>query len=365
MWIVPKTLNISPSALVMEESTSGSSELSDLFARSVMWRSKPSPSRTWSRRLKTDSSTRLLSLRILNDSTGLSSLEKWISSLGASPVSRSPKLDEELEMKTPDISSPISSKGSESSDLPLFSLRTSRGSSQPSSEETAGETPKGLPFSSMSAENWNEWVSRSRLECSQRAKSELLTRERGSSSSDAVLISVPRVSTSSTNSSEGQNISPEQLIPEGGERAPSLGSPPESPSASLPNWATPTTRDFKGAYSEESQKNKPRNLLPDQVKLWTTISARDHYDAKLKGPMSPRKDGTPRFDQLPRQVLHQENYTAPLNPRWVEALMGVPIGWTLPSCSRPLRAERTSSEPSGTESSPMSLREPSESSGEN
>jgi hypothetical protein len=31
-----------------------------------------------------------------------------------------------------------------------------------------------------------------------------------------------------------------------------------------------------------------------------------------------------------------------LNPRWVETLMGLPIGWTMPSCSRPLTIEPTS-----------------------
>jgi hypothetical protein len=25
-----------------------------------------------------------------------------------------------------------------------------------------------------------------------------------------------------------------------------------------------------------------------------------------------------------------------LNPRWVETLMGLPIGWTMPSCTRPV-----------------------------
>jgi hypothetical protein len=30
------------------------------------------------------------------------------------------------------------------------------------------------------------------------------------------------------------------------------------------------------------------------------------------------------------------NMSGKLNPRWVETLMGLPIGWTMPSCTRPV-----------------------------
>jgi hypothetical protein len=30
-----------------------------------------------------------------------------------------------------------------------------------------------------------------------------------------------------------------------------------------------------------------------------------------------------------------------LNPRWVETLMGLPVGWTMPSCVSPVTIERT------------------------
>ena len=42
----------------------------------------------------------------------------------------------------------------------------------------------------------------------------------------------------------------------------------------LLSWPTPTQRDWKGAYSEESQANKLRHLLPDAVlKSWPTPTA--------------------------------------------------------------------------------------------
>jgi hypothetical protein len=39
-----------------------------------------------------------------------------------------------------------------------------------------------------------------------------------------------------------------------------------------------------------------------------------------------------------------------LNPRWVETLMGLPVGWTMPSCKSPVTIERMSSDSSETES---------------
>jgi len=48
-----------------------------------------------------------------------------------------------------------------------------------------------------------------------------------------------------------------------------------------------------------------------------------------------------------------------LNPRWVETLMGLPVGWTMPSCASPVIPESTSSASSETASSPQSLSEPS------
>jgi hypothetical protein len=45
-----------------------------------------------------------------------------------------------------------------------------------------------------------------------------------------------------------------------------------------------------------------------------------------------------------------------LNPRWVETLMGLPIGWTMPSCIRPVTIAPTSCDSSG-----MALCQPSQS----
>jgi hypothetical protein len=60
-----------------------------------------------------------------------------------------------------------------------------------------------------------------------------------------------------------------------------------------------------------------------------------------------QKDGS-MTDKLDQQV---KNHTSGrLNPRWVETLMGLPVGWTMPSCASPVTIERMSSDCSGMES---------------
>jgi hypothetical protein len=83
-------------------------------------------------------------------------------------------------------------------------------------------------------------------------------------------------------------------------------------------WPTPTSRDHKGAYSEESQELKPRWLLPDAVKKYPTPKARD------SGP-SQRSVHAP-MDALPN-LVRLENGDGPMNPAFPEWLMGFPQGW--------------------------------------
>jgi hypothetical protein len=50
---------------------------------------------------------------------------------------------------------------------------------------------------------------------------------------------------------------------------------------------------------------------------------------------------------LTTKVAMQQN--GKLNPRWVETLMGLPVGWTMPSCASPVTIERMNSDCSGME----------------
>jgi hypothetical protein len=77
-----------------------------------------------------------------------------------------------------------------------------------------------------------------------------------------------------------------------------------------PQWATP--EGMAGGKTSRGGKRKNELLLTGQVK----------QDASGK-----------------------------LNPRWVEALMGLPVGWVMPSCAAPVTIEPTSCDFSETESS--------------
>ena len=69
------------------------------------------------------------------------------------------------------------------------------------------------------------------------------------------------------------------------------------------NWATPSTRDTQGPRGVAAQKRKgnPQDTLPNQL--------------------GPR-----------------------VNPRWIETLMGLPIGWVMPNCVNPFNPAAMNSE---------------------
>ncbi len=88
-WIIPKQLHTLVCALDTEALISDSEESSQICGQSLFVRSKPMPSRTWSRKWKRDSWTRHLSGRILRPSLGQRFAIAWTSSLVDTRVSRS------------------------------------------------------------------------------------------------------------------------------------------------------------------------------------------------------------------------------------------------------------------------------------
>jgi hypothetical protein len=96
---------------------------------------------------------------------------------------------------------------------------------------------------------------------------------------------------------------------------------------------------------------------------WPTASARDGKDSP--GAWMYAVADRNREDQLARKVYavefgrvvltntvshgsHPVSSTSRLNARWVETLMGVPVGWTMPSCASPVTIERMNSDSSVT-----------------
>jgi hypothetical protein len=83
---------------------------------------------------------------------------------------------------------------------------------------------------------------------------------------------------------------------------------------------------------------------------WGTPTARDHK--------SGRGNEDRQYKELTPMVERQQS--GKLNPRWVETLMGLPIGWTMPSCTSPQTIAPTSCDSSAMESCQRPLSELSE-----
>jgi hypothetical protein len=117
------------------------------------------------------------------------------------------------------------------------------------------------------------------------------------------------------------------------------------------NWATPQAHDAQGPKTPEqiavmrAKGHGVRNL--NEQATWATPQAKDHK--------SGHRDPTiVQYKQLNVEV--EARATGKLNPRWVETLMGLPIGWTMPSCTSPQTIA-----PMSCDSSAMELCQPPQS----
>jgi hypothetical protein len=114
-----------------------------------------------------------------------------------------------------------------------------------------------------------------------------------------------------------------------------------TPKASDPQHSGPNMRDSAGNYA------LPAQAVREQ---WGTPTARDHK--------SGRGNNEREYKELTPMVERQQS--GKLNPRWVETLMGLPIGWTMPSCTSPQTIAPMSCDSSATELSRPPQSEPSE-----
>lgn len=105
MWILPKQLITSLSVPDTEELTLGCEEFSQLAEQSLMWRSKPSPSRTWSQRWKRVNWIKRLSGQTLKPYHWKRFQRAWRLSLAASRANLSPPQESGKAMKTQGTSS--------------------------------------------------------------------------------------------------------------------------------------------------------------------------------------------------------------------------------------------------------------------
>jgi len=282
MWILPKQLHTSPYVLDTEELISDLNEQSLICEQSLLVRSKPTLARTWLRKWKRDSWTQHLSGRILKPSLGATFVERWTSCLADTLVSPSQPLESDLEKTTQDISGLILQMELDLCNLDYASSKTWKAISPLDSEKLS--------------KNWKALVIKQRGEYSQRQK---------------------------------------------------LGQPTDVKECS--SWPTPRSRDWKDTGDLSNVKygetlglavQKNHNTIGSHQESWATPQARDGQGGTNVGLWLDLK----RSRALPNQMCFVNNKdNVKLNPRWVETLMGIPIGWTMPSCTNPLIIEQTNS----------------------
>jgi hypothetical protein len=144
------------------------------------------------------------------------------------------------------------------------------------------------------------------------------------------------------------------------------------------NWPTARTSDGIGGLPETEMTNKGFRSLrvrsnqwfgaklkdavetlhnqPDQVnnntggnhqeslqatKNWATPQASDYVEGARTSLQSNQKCLGRDLKQL--EMVDKKSQTMRLNPRWVEVLMGLPVGWCMPSCVTPWITEQTNS----------------------
>jgi hypothetical protein len=100
------------------------------------------------------------------------------------------------------------------------------------------------------------------------------------------------------------------------------------------NWATPQAHDAQGPKTLEqiavmrAKGHGVKNL--NEMVSWGTPSVTVTGGPTGLGGGSGNKKKMNALGEEGRAMC-----TGKLNPRWVETLMGLPIGWTMPSCTSP------------------------------
>jgi len=296
IWIIPQSLT-SVCAPATAASISDLEAASRICEQSLIRRSKPSPSSFYLREWRAGRLMRLQSGLMSGLSRGSNFASAWISSLEAIRASRSPQPASASVGKTKDTYGPTSQMEFGFSSQPCVFWRMSRDT-----------LPSGcVTFST----TWDDWVTERRGAYSRRRKLALPTSGKGFSSWPTAAARDWKDSPGMAKERDGNPLGrvdqlPRAVYHHSGQV--SLASP--SWDGSRPaSWATP--RPPNGGQTTSGAKDK----------------------------------------QSKRQVLLQHQTGGKLNPRWVETLMGLPVGWTMPSCALPVIPGSTSCAFSGTASS--------------
>jgi hypothetical protein len=119
------------------------------------------------------------------------------------------------------------------------------------------------------------------------------------------------------------------------------------------DYATEQAHLLSGPHAQESRSTGGSLQEPAEENQWPTISSN-----ATTGGRTGLAGGSGTRASLEKMLGRPEalKLNAKLNPRWVETLMGLPIGWTMPSCSAPVTIESMNCACSETESCQPPLR---------
>jgi hypothetical protein len=157
---------------------------------------------------------------------------------------------------------------------------------------------------------------------------------------------------SSNTSGSRQGLWPTVSVPNGGQTTSGRADKDTKKQVRLEHavaqWGTPAANDAN-KQNVMCEVNSKQAGLPKSVGLelqrpWMTPNARD-----WKGAHGEHFGDRARTQSLNNQMEAIGNKGAKLNPRWVETLMGLPIGWTMPSCASPQTIALTSCDSSAME----------------
>ncbi len=324
MWILPST--ISASAPATAASTLDCEQFCQIAERSLMWRSKPSPARTWSQRWKRVPWMKHLSGRTFIPSTHDHTGDTSGFSVGAYLASHSRKQAADVQTKTLVTCFRRSNASSTSPDLGASSSRTSKELFLPGFEE-----PQRQAFSCMSWTDWRLEVTRRRGDCSARRNAAHLT--------DATASSSLRWPTATVGDSMGTRNATANRTKGGHHSGTTL-------TDAITIWPTPTAHLSKeGAYPAEFTRNTiSLTAMAQPIENWptpTTAEAGKISNRPNKGQIGlsnhPSIQGECTREPLNKSRGGQQDQDrsstigksqGQLNPAWVEQLMGLPLGWT-------------------------------------
>lgn len=378
MWIIPKSIIsvCAPDTLAL---ISDSVELSEACAQSLTVRSKPSPSRTWSLKWKRDSWTQLLFGRALRTSHSESFVDWWISSLAAIHVNVSPPQESEKERTTPDTSGP-------GLQMVFDFVNQDCASSKMLKDTFRWDSPQSLA-------TWKKWVTRCRGEYSARLKSAPRTSVSESSFSPREMDGwpTPRSQDSKHGSCttyelkrdkgkdllhvrvEREEENQEKMWPTATSRdwkdSPGMSMVSKNPDGSIRNRTDLLPRavyalgqqgqdnsNSGGNHPESSDQSRDRYQMPNpepqivgeskkKRDSWPTPVVTDSIGAgnrNLEGSKAHAGSSLTDIVNGGQKSRKTDRNQGRLNARWVETIMGIPIGWTMPSCTHPVIIEPTS-----------------------